>query len=231
MHHGFNWLNILPGFNTLSIPVAGTVFVFALIVIFTIVFRVSLKKNKNHIVPTEKCTLHNIFEIAYEGIMNLLKTVIGEKEGPHFFPLIGGTFVFIFLSNLLGVIPGFTPPTDALTTNAACAVVIFIATHYYGIKAHKGGYIKHFTGPFWWLAVIFVPIEIISHLARPFSLTLRLYGNMLGDHTVLGIFSELVPLVVPIVFLALGVFVSFIQAFIFSMLSMLYIGNAIAHEH
>ena len=232
MEHGFNWFQILPGFKSLPIHVAGSILVLILIVLLALAFRLSFKKRKDHTIPSEHCTLHNILELAYEGIMNLLQTVIGEKEGPRFFPLIGGTFIFIFLSNMLGIIPGFTPPTDNIITNLACSVVVLLATHYYGIKEHKFGYLKHFTGPLWWLAIIFVPIELITHfLARPLSLTLRLYGNMLGDHTVLGIFSSLVPFLVPIVFLALGVFVSFIQAFIFSMLTMLYLSGSIAHEH
>ncbi len=232
MEHGFNWLQVLPGFKSLPIHVAGSIVVLIFIAILVLAFRLSFKKSKDYTIPSERCTLHNILELAYEGIMNLLKTVIGEKEGPQFFPLIGGTFIYIFISNLLGIIPGLTPPTDNINTNLASSIIVLVATHYYGIKVHKFGYIKHFTGPLWWLAIVFVPIELITHFfARPLSLSMRLYGNMLGDHTVLSIFSSLVPFLVPIVFLGLGVFVSFMQAFIFSLLTMLYLGGSIAHEH
>jgi F-type H+-transporting ATPase subunit a len=197
---------------------------------FATLVRYRIKKFKDNVIPEEKVSLKNIFELAYEGLMSLLNSVIGH-EGHKFLPIIGAAFIFIFVSNLLGIIPGFIPPTSNVNTNIACALVIFLATHYYGIKEHGFKYIKQFTGPFWWLAIIFLPIELVSHIARPFSLTLRLYGNMMGDHTVLSIFSNLVPIGVPIIFLTLAVFISFIQAFIFSMLSMLYIGGAIAHDH
>jgi len=110
------------------------------------------------------------------------------------------------------------------------AVVIFLSTHYYGVKEHGIAYFKHFLGPVWWMAPIMLPIEIVSHLARPLSLSLRLFGNITGDHLVVGIFLGLVPFVVPSIFYGLGVFVSFMQAFIFTVLSMIYISGAVAHE-
>jgi F-type H+-transporting ATPase subunit a len=230
MEHEFLWVSMIPGIKNLPPHVVHVGIIVIILTGFATIVKSRIKRVKDNVVPEEKVNLKNIFELIYEGLLSLLNSVMGHN-GYKFLPLIGGTFIFIFFSNLLGIIPGFLPPTSNVNTNVACASVIFLATHYYGVKEHGFKYIKQFTGPFWWLSIIFLPIELVSHLARPFSLTLRLYGNMMGDHTVLSIFSHLVPLGVPIIFLILAVFISFIQAFIFSMLSMLYIGGAISHEH
>jgi F-type H+-transporting ATPase subunit a len=148
-------------------------------------------------------------------------------------------FIFIFVSNLIGVIPGFLPPTSNVNTNIAVALVVFFLTHYYGVKEHGVGYLKHFMGPMLMLAPLMFAIEMISHLVRPLSLTVRLYGNISGDHIVLGIFSNIwhtlginIPEVgIPVIFLMLGIFISFVQAFVFSLLSMVYISGAMAHDH
>jgi len=132
--------------------------------------------------------------------------------------------------NLLGLIPGFLPPTQKMNVTVGLAVVVFLSTHYFGVREHGLAYFRHFLGPIWWLAPIMLPIEIISHLARPMSLSLRLFGNITGDHAVVSGFMALVPVVVPAVFLGLGLFVSFMQAFIFTVLSMIYISGAVAHE-
>jgi len=131
----------------------------------------------------------------------------------------------------LGLIPGFLPPTDNINTNLAIALTVFVYYHIMGIKAHGvKNYLKHFMGPILWLGPLMIVIELIGHCVRPISLSLRLFGNITGDHLVLGIFSGLVPILVPVVFMALGLFVSFIQAFVFSLLSMIYINLATAHE-
>jgi F-type H+-transporting ATPase subunit a len=150
-------------------------------------------------------------------------------KAKRFIPLIGTLFLFILLSNLIGLVPGFASPTTNLNTNAACAVIVFSATHYYGIKENGLVYLKHFMGPIWWLAILMVPLELVGHLVRPVSLSLRLFGNMNGDHMVLQIFSDLVPFGVPVVFIVLGMFVSFIQALVFTLLSILYISGAVEH--
>ena len=167
-------------------------------------------------------------------IVELLKGMVVSsmgEEGEKFVPFLGAIFLYIFVNNLLGLIPGFAPATYNVNTNAAVALVVFLATHYYGFKYHKMSYLKHFAGPIWWLAVLIIPIELISHLVRPVSLSLRLMGNMFGDHTVIEIFTHLTWLVVPVFFLILGAFVAFVQAFIFTMLSIAYISGAIEEEH
>ena len=166
-------------------------------------------------------------------ILSFLVGIAEDILGDHakkYMPLLATCFLFILFMNLLGLIPGFVPPTDQMNITVGLAVVIFLSTHYYGVREHGVAYFKHFLGPVWWLAPIMLPIEIVSHLARPLSLSLRLFGNITGDHLVVGIFLGLVPFVVPSIFYGLGVFVSFMQAFIFTVLSMIYIAGAVAHE-
>jgi F-type H+-transporting ATPase subunit a len=201
------------------------------IFLITIALFVRRRLNKDEL-PGERFNLPNTIEVLVELVLGLLRDNVGPK-GKRFIPLIGTLALFILFSNLLGLIPGFLPPTDNINITAGCAIIVFFSTHFFGLTENGLGYIKHFTGPNWWLAPLMVPIEIIGHLARPLSLSLRLFGNITGDHLVLVIFSGLVPLVIPVFALFLGVFVSIIQALVFILLSMMYILNAIEHagEH
>jgi F-type H+-transporting ATPase subunit a len=181
--------------------------------------------------PTEKTfSLANLMELAVGGLLNFMRQNMGEHAG-KFLPLIGTTAVFILISNLMGSIPGFDPPTSNLNTTLACAIVIVLATHYVGIRTHGASYIKHFLGPVWWLAPFMLVIEMIGHFARILSLSVRLFGNMFGDHMVLAIFMGLVPLLIPVIFMGLGIFVALVQAFVFTLLSILYISGALEEEH
>ena len=139
-------------------------------------------------------------------------------------------FLFILLCNFIGMIPGFAPPTSNFNITLALGAVSFLAFNYYGFKAQGVGYLKHFAGPIWWLAVLMIPLEIIGALVRPFSLGLRLFGNLFGDHLVLEIFTDLTRVAVPVVFYLLGTLVTVIQAFVFTLLSMIYIALAVHHE-
>jgi F-type H+-transporting ATPase subunit a len=132
---------------------------------------------------------------------------------------------------MLGLIPGFMPPTANLNTTAACAVIVFVLTHIIGLKEHGLGYIKHFTGPVWWLAPLMLPIEIVGHLARPLSLSLRLFGNMTGHELVVLVLMFLVPVFVPVVMSLMGLLVAFIQAFVFALLAMIYLGGSLEEAH
>jgi F-type H+-transporting ATPase subunit a len=202
--------------------------------------------------------LQNLMEAVLEFVRSQIDDVIGP-EGQRFLPLIATLGLFIFLSNLLGLVPGFTAPTDNINTTAACAIVVFCTYHWIGVKKHGlWGYLKHFAGPMPWLAPIMVPIEVISHLARPLSLSLRLFGNMLGGHILLSVafimtvglanwalsasaglmgavaggLGTIVLVVFTVGFLfPLKLLVAFLQAFIFCMLSMLYIAGALESEH
>jgi F-type H+-transporting ATPase subunit a len=132
---------------------------------------------------------------------------------------------------VMALIPGFGVPTTSLGTNLGLASLVFVATHYYGLREHGISYLKHFLGPVWWLAPLMLPIEIVSHLARPVSLTIRLLGNMVADHKVVFSFFALVPILVPVPFLLLGLLVSVVQTLVFCLLSMVYISMATAHDH
>jgi F-type H+-transporting ATPase subunit a len=182
------------------------------------------------LVPPPKFGMRNLFETLADTIFNLMASVMGEKGARKYLPLIGTLFFFILFSNLLALIPGFLPPTDTLKTNLALSLLIFLLTHVFGVKEHGLKYFKHFMGPVWWLAPLMIPIEVVSHLARPVSLAMRLLGNIAADHAVVLAFFAIIPFLVPVPFLVMGVFVSVVQAVVFSLLSTVYIDQAVAHE-
>lgn len=174
--------------------------------------------------------MQNLMEIVLVEIQGMVRETMGPK-GKAYFPLIATLALFLLVSNLIGLIPGFAPPTASLNTNAALALAVFLITHIVGVREHGFGYFKHFVGPVWWLAPLILPIEIIGHLARPLSLSLRLFGNMYGHEIVLMIFFTLVPLLLPIPMMVMGILVAFIQTFVFMLLSMIYIAGALEEAH
>lgn len=185
------------------------------------------------VLPDEKLSLRNIFEILIiDFLFDLFANIMGSHEkAKKYLPLLGASFIFILFSNLLGLIPGFLPPTGNFNTPVACALVIFVMYNYYGFKEHGLSYLKQFAGPLIYIAPLMFLIELVSHFVRPVSLSLRLFWNMTGDHLVLGIFTNLTHLIIPALFIALGLFVSVLQAFIFTVLSAIYISLSVAHEH
>jgi F-type H+-transporting ATPase subunit a len=203
-------------------PVTYTWLVMILLVLVAL-----LVKNNIKMVPTG---LQNFLEPVIDGIENMIEETMGHK-GMAYFPLIATIAFFILTSNLIALIPGFYPPTANLNTNAAMALTVFAMTHIVGIKEHGIGYFKHFCGPVIWLAPLIIPIELVGHLARPLSLTLRLFGNMYGHEIVLMIFFGLVPFLVPLPMMLMGVLVAFIQTFVFMLLAMIYIAGALEEAH
>ncbi len=241
----FYWVTLLPFYHSLAgleqdsdkIADFGTINADAvshalLVSIILIALALYLKfKAPRQIVPSDKVSLGNIVEALIEFVYGLLEENIGSA-GKRFIPIIGALFVFILVGNLIGLLPGFLPPTENININAGCALIVFFAYQAIGFKEHGPSYLKHFCGPIWWLAPFMFIIELIGHVARPFSLSIRLFGNIMGDHKVLEIFSNLVPIGVPVFNLALGTFVSVIQALVFSLLSIIYISLALeAGEH
>jgi len=183
------------------------------------------------IVPSRRMNLRNFFEMMVEGVYGMVEGAMGEKNAKKFFPLVGTLWMFILFGNLIGLFPGFVTPNDTIKTNAALALTVFVLTHYYGIKEHGPvAYAKHFAGPIPALAPLMIPIELISHIARPLSLTFRLLGNMVADHKVLFTFTTLFPFLLPLPFYFLGLLVCFVQALVFCMLTMVYLGMAVEHE-
>ena len=175
--------------------------------------------------------LQNLMELVVSGIEDFMVETIGE-EGRWLFPLAATVFLYIFLGNLIGIIPGFFPPTANLNTTASCALVVVIFTHIIGLKYHGVAYIKHFLGPVWWMAPLIFVIEIIGHAARILSLSFRLFGNMMGHEIVLGILFGLAgAFFAPLPIMALGIFVAFVQGFVFFLLSIIYFQGAMEHAH
>ncbi|PLX92576.1 MAG: ATP synthase F0 subunit A [Desulfuromonas sp.] len=174
--------------------------------------------------------MQNLMEVVVGGIENLIDETMGPK-GKAYFPLIATFALFILVSNLIALIPGFYPPTANLNTNFALALTVFAMTHIVGVKEHGISYLKHFMGPMLVLAPLIFIIEIIGHIARPLSLSLRLFGNMYGHEIVLMIFVGLVPFLLPVPMMLMGVLVAFIQTFVFSLLAMIYIAGAIEEAH
>jgi F-type H+-transporting ATPase subunit a len=139
--------------------------------------------------------------------------------------------MFILLSNLIGLIPGLESPTANVVVPLGCAILTFVYYHYHGLRANGFGYIKQFLGPVWWLYPLMLPIEIISHCARVLSLTVRLYANMFAGDLVTLAFFSLVPVGIPLIFLGLHLGVAIVQAYVFMLLSMIYLSLAVAHDH
>ncbi len=175
--------------------------------------------------------LQHMFEVAIEFMRSQAEEIIGH-HGRHFVPMVLTIGMFILFCNLMGLIPSFLSPTASIEVTLGCALVAFAYYHYSGAR-HQGllKYIKHFGGSVWWLAPLMFPIEIVSHLGRPLSLSVRLFANIFAGDLIFLIFFGLVPLGVPMIFLGLHTFVSFLQAYIFMLLTMVYLQGAVAEEH
>ncbi len=196
-------------------------------ILLLIIFAV-LATRKIEMIPSKG---QNFFEILISGIEEFMVDITGE-EGRWFFPFTATIFFYIAFCNLIALIPGFFPPTASINTTVACAVPVFLFTHYIGIKYHGIKYIKHFLGPVWWLTPIMLPIEIIGHLARVLSLSFRLFGNMTGHELVLAILFMLAgAFFAPLPIMAMGIFVAFVQAFVFFLLSVMYFACSMEEAH
>src|SRR6266568_882710 len=171
-----------------------------------------------------------ILEMVVDGLRALLHDVIGHGA-ERFLYIIGGFATFIFLCNIFGLFFFLQPPTSNINTTFALSLTAFLYYNWQGIRAQGLlHYLKHFAGPVWWLAPLMFPIELIGNFARVLSLGMRLFGNILGEHTATGIFMGLVPFVVPWPMMGLGIFGAFLQTFVFIMLTMVYISGATAAE-
>ena len=229
MEH-FSWFTLIEMIE--HDHILGAVLVLLLLVIMGIVIRGKLKDD-SAVVPDSKISLNNFFQvIGLDFLFDIFESIFGSKEkAKKYFPLLAGAFFFILFLNLLGVVPGFLPPTGSLNTTLAFGILIFVLYNYYGFREHGIGYLRQFMGPVLFLAPLMIIIELISHIVRPVSLSLRLFMNITGDHMVLGVFTNLTHLIIPAIFVGLGVFVSFLQAFIFTVLSAIYIALAESHSH
>jgi F-type H+-transporting ATPase subunit a len=209
-----------PWTNYVSMEIVVTLLI---VVVFAVV--------KAGLSATKPGTMQQIFEIIYEFITGQGDEAVGH--GAHkYMSFFGTLFIFVLFSNLIGVIPSLQSPTMYPAVPLGCAAAVFLYYNIMGIASvGTGKYLAHFAGPIWWMAPLMIPIEIISHFARPLSLTIRLFANMYAGEKITMVFLGLTYLVVPSLFMGLHVFVSLIQAFVFMVLTMIYVGSATAHEH
>jgi F-type H+-transporting ATPase subunit a len=228
MEH-FSWFSLI-GLGQYDY-ILGSILVLILLALAGLGIKKALSR-EDSVLPDEKFSIRTIFEIlTIDFLFDLFTNMLGSKEqAKKYFPLLGASFFFILFANFLGIIPGFLPPTGNFNVPVACALVIFVMYNYYGFKENGIAYLKHFAGPVIFLAPLMFIIEVISHFVRPVSLSLRLFMNITGDHLILGVFTNLVHYIIPAIFIGLGIFVSFLQAFIFTVLSAIYISLATAHE-
>jgi len=230
VEHGFTWVSIIPGLNMMRDHTATAILVSVALLAWAWVARRQLTAATDPAVPDETLTARNSLEVYVEGFTGIVEGVIGP-EGRKYVPFYAALFLFIFASNMTGLLPGFTPPTSNINITLALGLISFVMYNYYGFRAHGASYLKHFIGPIWWLAFLMLPLELVDNLLRPITLNLRLLMNMFADHLVLDIFTDLTKLIVPVVFLLLGAFVSLIQAFVFTLLSLVYVALAVSgHE-
>lgn len=201
--------------------------VMSIVVSSFLVLFLGLAARKRRLVPSK---LQSILELIVEAFESLLVDIIG-KEGRKYLPMIATIGLFILFCNLLGLVPGFMAPTSKLNVTVGCALVVFVYYHWQGIKSQGlFRYLKHFAGPIPFLAPLMLPIEIISHFSRPVSLSIRLFGNIFAEELLILIMASIIPFFLPLPFMAVAIFTSIIQAFVFVLLSCIYIAGAVAHE-
>ncbi len=198
------------------------------VVVFTIVLFAYLRARLSVDRPGK---LQHIFEVIYEFIYAQAEEIVGHDHGPRYVAFFGTVFIFILFMNLIGLFPGFESPTMSPNVPLGLAVITFLFYNGTGIKEHGFGYIKQFLGPMLIIAPLILLIEIISHFARPLSLTVRLWANMFAGEQVYVTFVSLTKLIIPVIFIGLHTFVSVLQAYIFMVLAMVYVGGAVSHEH
>ncbi|HUB79636.1 MAG TPA: F0F1 ATP synthase subunit A [Bryobacteraceae bacterium] len=175
--------------------------------------------------------LQHLCELFYDFVKGQSEEQVGH-DAPHYMAFFATLFLFILTANLIGLVPILESPTTNASVTCGCAVATFFYYNLMGvIKQGPLRYLAHFGGPMWWLAPLMFPIEIVSHLARVLSLTVRLYANMFAGEQVTLVFLKLTKLIGPVIFMGLHIFVGVIQAYIFMLLAMVYVGGAVSHEH
>lgn len=250
MEHPFTWYALLPA-EVQHLIAEHTFFALlaaVLLLVFAVRARAALASAKDPVVPAERLETRNIAEVLVQLVVSQSDAIIG-KQGRKYVPFFGTFFIFILLANLMGLLPGFAPPTGNLNTTLGLALVSFIGYNVIGVREQGMVYVKHFFGPMTSLPggrviaklvlipvllisiVFFFILELFSHGFRPVSLSLRLFGNMMGDHQVIEAFTNLTKIVVPVAFYAMGTLVAVIQAFVFTLLSMIYVALAVSHGH
>ena len=219
-------------FGALGLPekIATAGLVAGLLVVFAARVRRKLGATEAALEPEDGVTVRNLAESLVEAISGLAEGVIGHGA-ERYVPLLASFFVFILACNLIGLVPGFTPPTSDFNITFGLGIVSFIAYQVAGAREHGLRYVKQFLGSVVLLYPLMLVVELFSHVFRPVSLGIRLFANMLADHYVVGIFTGLTKIGIPVAFYGLGAFVCVVQAFVFTMLSAIYIALAVSHDH
>jgi F-type H+-transporting ATPase subunit a len=231
MEHGFTWFGTLAGLHGGWEHIGTALLVTALLLLFASKVRASFANAEQDLMPDDGVTARSVGEVFVEAMTGIARSAIPEHP-ERYVPLLATFFAYIFLANVLGLVPGFSPPTSSFNITFALGCISFGAYHAYGVKAQGlGSYLKHFLGPVIFIAPLMLVIEIFSHGFRPVSLGVRLYANMFADHTVIEIFTGLTKALIPVAFYGLGFFVCIVQSFVFTMLSAIYISGAVSHEH
>lgn len=174
--------------------------------------------------------LQNLAEWIYEQLEGFVTTIVGPDLAGEFVPFFATVFIYILCENLIGIVPGLKSPTSVFSNCLAMALVIFLMTHYLGFTRQGLGYLKHFWGDVWWMGPLMFPIHVIGEIARPISLTLRLFGNIMGEDVVILVLTiYLFPFLVPLPMMFMAIFTSVIQAMVFTILSGIYVSGAARH--
>ena len=260
---GFSWFQLLPGFGHdnaagkalhLVDPHDGWVIVtswaiVALILGMAVLARMGLERARartdaSRFIPDASLSPRNLFEILTESMWSMVEGILGHKEVAAFFPLVATIFVYILVTNLLGMVPGVLPPTENVSNNFAMAAIVFLVFNWAGLTRNGVAYLKHLGGPIWWMFPFMFALETLGLFIRPASLTIRLTANIFADHLVSGAFRELgtgvlgenaagmlAAVLLPVPLYGLGLFVCLVQAFVFSLLTTIYIGLSTADMH
>lgn len=214
----------------------GTVGVF-LILGLAAIARQKYRDRESALIPEGRFSIRNFFEGLFDAVYSMMEGMLGERLTRRYFPLLGALAIYIYVSNLMGLFPGLSPATSNLNTTIGPALIVFVVYNFAGIQENGiVAHIKHMMGPVLLLAPLIFLIEVVSHIARPLSLAVRLGGNMTGDHMVLGVFGDVgtqmfgVPLLAPIPIYFLGLMVCTIQTLVFCLLSTVYLALATAHD-
>ena len=222
----FTWVGALG----LPEKIATAGLVAGLLVVFAALVRRKLGATDAALEPEDGITARNVAESLVEAISGLAEGVIGHGA-QRYVPLLASFFVFILACNLIGLVPGFSPPTSDFNITFGLGLVSFVAYQVAGAREHGLRYVKQFLGSVVLLYPLMLVVELFSHVFRPVSLGIRLFANMLADHYVVEIFTGLTKIGIPVAFYGLGAFVCVVQAFVFTMLSAIYIALAVSHDH
>ncbi len=209
-------------FHIFKVPVTDTVTTTWLLMAVLAVLAYFISRN----LKERPSTWQNIVELGVESIYNLIKSMIGVGA-ETFLPLVGTLAIFIGIANLLSIVPYLSPPTRDINTPLALALIVFFAVHYYGLTKQGLKYLKHYVSP----TPILLPIHIISEISRTLSLTIRLFGNIMGEEIIIAIFAILAPIIIPVPMMAFSIFTGILQAFIFSILTIIYLAGAVTAGH